>query len=68
MRLLYVAMAKKKHFQVAVSGIWGEFPYLIIVVFGTPTYFLGLKKYVKKVRKFATKFALWQNLPCDKTA
>ena len=35
--------------------------YLIIVIFGTPTYFLGLKKYAKKVRKFATKFASRQN-------
>ena len=36
--------------------------YLIIVIFCTPTCFLGLKKVrQKKVRKFATKFASRQN-------
>ena len=36
-------------------------PYLIIVIFGTPPYFLGLKKVRQKKHKFATKIVSRQN-------
>ena len=38
----FIAFAEKSQFEMVVRA------YLIIVIFGTPTYFSGLKKYAKK--------------------
>ena len=47
--------------EVRNSSLCPVVPYLIFVIFGTPPYFLDLKKYATKVRKFATKIASQQN-------